>query len=341
MFVLIPFYDPSMKQLLLFIVLTFVLASCSDKDGSFDSTDSTSIIASADTSINIASAKADDYDSGDPYTNSEIINKPGSTTLVTGTTNIYTDSLLENNSGIVLHPEEHITIEKYCGITTKNHWKEPVYKIIYKTGSDAVHGYVSQSYIACRVDTLKSQQLVTLTLDYNQSKEKFIGKICLWNRGWDLIGTSDVDLDITRDGDAPYAYFYSFSFKEIESTSLEGITESFSIGTDYGACGYVGYEYFFLWNEKKLIAFPETYSVAEAGQFHQYSYWVFPADSLEKKGSVLEIIEGDQYEDVDGETQKVNKDSTVIEYKWNKFSFLSKGDTIVKKSRTYSVTADY
>ncbi|WP_018341992.1 hypothetical protein [Cytophaga aurantiaca] len=331
-----------MKQLVLFLILTFVLASCTDKDGvtgSTDSTDSASIANPID-STSPTSTLIDD-DSGDPYIYSDIINKAGSITLTTQPTQVYFDSLLQIPLD-QLSIEEHIRIESYCGTTTKNNWIEPVYKISYQSQEGTKSGYVSQSYIACRVDTLKSQQLVTLTLSYNKLKEKFIGKICLLNRGWNIIGTSYVELDILTEGDAPYSYSYYFSFEEIESTGLDGITESFSIHTGFDACGYPSFDYMFLWNGQKLIAFPETYAIAEAGQFHQYSYWIFPADSLGKKGSILKIIEGDQYEDAPGDTQIINKDSTVIEYKWNKNSFLSAtGDTILKKSRTYSVEADY
>ena len=331
-----------MKQLFILFSLTILLVACSDKDENQNATDSTSIVSSNDRIDTTTNTLSDGYNSGEPYTNSEIINKPGSITIVTHKTNIYSDSLLQTSTMFVLNPEEHISIENYCGITTKNNWAEPVYKITYNTGTNIVRGYVSQSSIACRTDTLKSGKLVTLTLDYDISKEKFIGKIALLNRGWDIIAHTSVELDILMEDQVPHSYTYYFSFEEKETTGLDGITESFSISTNYDACGYPGYEYIFVWNDKKLIAFPETYSIAEAGQFHEYSYWVFPADSLGKKGSVFKIIEGDQYEDVVGNIQTINKDSTVIEYKWNSGNFnFSEGDTILKKSSTYSVSADY
>lgn len=330
-----------MKQLLLFFALTFVLASCSDKDGAYDSTDSTSIVASIDTTAGAQSTLIDD-DSRDPYAYSDIINKAGSTTLITQSTQIYFDSLLQIPLE-KLSIGEHLKIENYCGTTTKNNWIEPVYKISYETEQGFAFGYVSQSNIACRVDTLKSQQLVTLTLAYNTSKEKFIGKICLLNRGWDIIGTSEVELDVITEGDAPYSYSYYFSFKEEASTGLDGITESFSIHTGYDACGYASYDYTFLWNNKKLIPCTETFAISEADQFYNHSFLLFPSDSLGKKGSILEVIEGEEYGDIkSNNTRSIQKDSTVIEYKWNAYSFMSvPGDTIVKKSRTYSVPAEY
>ena len=332
-----------MKQLLLLFIIPIILAACSDNEGTSDSTDSTSIAAFMDSSTTIKSTLVDDYESND-YANSEIINKSGTITRVTAPGQIFSDSLLLIPLRIPVIGE-HLKIEKYCGTTTKHNWVEPVYKISCQLEEGLEYGYISQSHIACRLDTLKSKKIVVLTLDYNNSKEKFIGRISLLNQVGKSLATTSVEFDILKEGDAPYSYSYYFSFEEKKSTGLDGVTESFSLSTDYGACGYPGFEYTFLWNEKKLITCPEIYSITEAGQFYQYSYWVFPADSLGKEGSILNIIEGVQYEDEsesENDSQIANKDSTVIEYTWNKYSFMSaSGDTIVKKSRSYSVPTDY
>ena len=330
-----------MKQLLLLLLLTFILAGCSDKDGNSDSTDSTSIAASMDSSTTIKSTLDDDYDSND-YTNSEIINKSGTITRVTAPSQIFSDSLLLIPLRIPVIGE-HLKIEKYCGTTTKHNWVEPVYKISYQLEEGLEYGYISQSHIACRLDTLKSKKIVALTLDYNNSKEKFIGEILLLSQTGKTLSNTYIELDVYIEGGKPHSYNYYFSFEEKKSTGLDGITESFSISTDYDACGYPNFEYTFLLIGEKLIACPETFTISEADQFYNHSYLIFPSDSIGKKGSILEVIEGDEYGDItDNNTRTIHKDSTVIEYKWNNHSFISmNGDTIIKNSRSYSVPADY
>jgi hypothetical protein len=340
LFSYITFYPPTMKQLLLFLAITLLLAGCSDKDGTADSTDSTSITTPIDTSLNTTSTQVDKYDFGDPYTNSEIINKPGTVTLITTISEMYSDTLLQIPLQI-LAVGEYVLIEKYCGRTTKNYWDEPFYEVTYyDSDQKKTHGYVSQSQIACSLDTLKSKKIVALTLDYSLSKEKFIGKILLLNQIRKTLATNSVELDIPKEGDAPYSYSYYFSFEEIESTGLDGITESFSISTDYGACGYPGFGYTFLWNEKKLITCPETYAVADADVFFACSYLVFPSDSLGRKSYIMNIIEEQESIDSpshDSDKAYYKKDSTVITFKWNKSSYsIDKGDTIVKTSRTFA-----
>jgi hypothetical protein len=329
-----------MKQLLLFLAFTFLLAGCSDKDGSSDSKDSINSSSSVDTSINAASTKADDYDSRDYYAYSEIRNKPGTITLVTETGNVYADSLL-NNSRHQPDIGEHVTIMEYCGTTTKNNWTEPVYKISYQAENDDIQfGYVSQSNIACRLDTLQSGKIVALTLDYIHSTEKFIGKILLMNQAGKSLATTSVEFDIPKEGDAPYSFTYYFNFEKLEKgTGLDGITEAFYITAQYDACGYPQITKTFLWNEKKLIIAPETYSVVDADVFFAASYLVFPSDSLGKQSYILNII--DAQEDIDSPPHDIDKayskkDSTVIAFKWNKATAtFSKGDTTVKTSRTF------
>ncbi len=325
-----------MKHFLFYFSIAIILTACADKNDAANAVDSLQIVIPGDTNLLNNHFVA----SGDYYNYSDVIIKEGSVTLVTNATKIYSDSLLQVNTGIVLAPGEYITIEKYCDITTKNNWAEPVYKIMYKMGADIVHGYTSQSYIACRIDTLKSQKRVALTLSYNKSKEKFIGKISLFNRMRDIIATSSVELDIPKEGSEPYAYTYSFSFRENETCGLENIQEIFTVATEYGACGYPNFEYTFLWNGEKLFDCPQTFSVSEAGLFNQYSYLVFPADSLGENGSILKITEANEYtEQENSDNVIVEKDSTVIEYKWNANTYtISKGDTIAKKSRIYATT---
>lgn len=344
LFSYITFYPPTMKQLLLFLAITLLLAGCSDKDGTADSTDSTSIAASMDSSNSMDSLKKNmsliaGVDSRDAYTYSDITNKPGTFTLVTAQGEMYSDSLLEIPLKNIFIGER-LSIEKICGTTTKNNWLEPVYKISYQMEEGLEFGYVSQSQIACRLDTLKSKKIVALTLDYNHSKEKFIGIVLLFDQRRKPLFNSSVELDITKDDEVPHSYSYSFSFEEKESTGLDGITESFSISTDYGACGYPGFGYTFLWNEKKLITCPETYAVADADVFFACSYLVFPSDSLGRKSYIMNIIE--EQESIyspshDSDKAYYKKDSTVITFKWNKSSYsIDKGDTIVKTSRTFA-----
>jgi hypothetical protein len=331
-----------MRHLFIFLSLAIFLIACSGKESESDSADSSIAVIPVDT---VAEKKSSVDSKIKMYynTNTQGLNAEGSKTIITSHTEIFKDSLLNNPSGQYLSTGEEITIEAYCGVVVNGNWAEPVYKISYQMGEGSEYGYVSQSKIACTLDTLQSKKIVSLTLDYNQQSNKFVGYVSLITQQGSILGEGKVEFDIYTDGEAPYSYNYYFSFKENEPTGLDGITESFSIDTDYDACGYPGFSYTFLWNGKKLIHCPETFSISEAGQFHQYSYLVFPADSLGRKGCILEIIEGDQYEDgPDDTTQTVNKDSTVIIYKWNKYSFISTpGDTILKKSRTYTINSVY
>jgi hypothetical protein len=329
-----------MKQLLLFLTLYFLLAGCSDKDGSSGSLDSTRSSTSVDTCINTTSTKADNYDSQDYYIYSELINKPGTVTLVTSLSEMYSDTLLQTPVQ-TLAVGEYVLIEKYCGTTTKNAWDEPVYEITYyDSHQKKTNGYISQSHIACRLDTLKSKKTVALTLDYNHSKEMFIGKILLLDQSRKTLATTSVELNIPKEDNVPHSFTYYFNFEESEkNTGLDGIKECFYVTAHYDACGYPQISNIFLWNEKKLIVAPESYSVADADVFFAASYLVFPSDSLGKQSYVLNIIE--VQEDIDSPPQDIDKtyskkDSTVVAFKWNKATAtFSKGDTIVKTSRTF------
>ncbi|HSY60902.1 MAG TPA: hypothetical protein VK796_03450 [Cytophaga sp.] len=329
-----------MKQLLLFLAFSFLLAGCSDKDGSSDSNDSTSTSPSVDTSINTTSTKADDYESMDYYEYSEFINKPGTITLVTIEDEICSDILLQNPLQ-TLTVGQHIFVEKYCGTTTKNSWTEPVYEITYYDSSKKkIRGYISQSNIACRLDTLQSKKIVALTIDYNTLKERFIAKVSLLDQSRKTLATTSVELDIPKEDNAPHSFTYYFNFEESDkNTGLDGITECFYITAHYDACSYPQISNIFLWNEKKLIVAPESYSVADADVFFAASYLIFPSDSLGRQSYVLNIIE--VQEDIDSPPHTIDKtyskkDSTVIAFKWNKATAtFSKGDTIVKTSRTF------
>lgn len=324
-----------MKQILFYFSIAILLLGCSDKKGSDNTTDSVHV-APADSVNNSQADNTVDY-----YTYSEVINKEGSVTLVTNPTTIFSDSLLQINTGIVLATGEYITIEKYSGTTAKNNWNEPVYRIAYKMGPDIVHGYTSQSYIASRVDTLKSNKLVTLTLGYNLIKDIFTGNVQLLNPQGGILGNAVIDLDIPKEDEAPHSFTYYLHYEELkQNTGLEGVTEAFYIGAGYDACGYPHINNILFWNDKKLLAAPPTYSVADADVFYESSYLIFPADSLGKKSCILNIIEAeedvDNIEDKEGVPYK-KKDSTVILFKWHAAAFsYSKGDTIIKTSRTFA-----
>jgi|GEM_PF-2137154 len=327
-----------MKHLLILISLAILFTACTDKESESSSRDSSIVVAPIDT-LTKQESSVDSKTKTYYNNNTAGLNAEDSKTIITTDTEIFKDSLLNNTSGKYVVVGEEITIEEYSGTVVNGNWAEPVYKISYQMGEGLEYGYISQSKIACTLDTLQSKKIVSLTVDYNQISNKFVGHVSLLNPQGRILGEGNIEFDIYTNSDAPYSYNYYFSFKENEPTGLDGILESFSIDTDYDACGYPGFSYTFLWNGKKIITCPETFAISEAGLFHQYSYLVFPADSLGKKGYIAEIIEGDQYEDgTDEDTQTVNKDSTVIMYKWDKYSFIhAPGDTIIKKSRTYTI----
>jgi hypothetical protein len=325
-----------MKQLIFFFSIAILLVACAGENGDGGAADSLHTTTTADSISNIQSGNITDA-----YIYSEVINKEGSVTRVTNPTTIFSDSLLQINTGIVLATGEYITIEKYSGTTAKNNWNEPVYRIAYKMGPDIVHGYTSQSYIASRVDTLKSNKLVTLTLGYNLIKDIFTGNVQLLNPQGGILGNAVIDLDIPKEDEAPHSFTYYLHYEELkQNTGLEGVTEAFYIGAGYDACGYPHINNILFWNDKKLLAAPPTYSVADADVFYESSYLIFPADSLGKKSCILNIIEAeedvDNIEDKEGVPYK-KKDSTVILFKWHAAAFsYSKGDTIIKTSRTFA-----
>ena len=337
-----------MKQLLFYISLVIFLTACSENTGDASSSDTTTVIPSiTDTlhSKNILSAN-DYYGSNDSYY--EALNKEGTQTIVTSETPIFEDSLLLGRSELSLFVGEEITIEKSCGTITRGNWAEPVYKISYKTGEDIFYGYLSQSSIACIQDTLKSNKIVLLSLDYNNTSDKFTGNIFLMDQSRKILSTSQILFDIYKEGKSPYSFYYYFSIGEIEENlGLEGIHESFYISAGYDACGYPHITNIFLWNDKKLLLAPETYSVSDAGVFYANGQLYFPADSLGRPGYVVQIFE--VVEQIDGpehpenNVEYYNKDSTVILYKWNNTNYtFSKADTVLSTSRKYSYqTSDY
>lgn len=333
-----------MKQLLVFLLFTFVLASCSDDKSETSSKDSTSSVEqNIDTTLPSANKAPHDgyYGSNDHYY--EALNKEGTTTLVTSETQIYVDSLLIEASILTLSEGEEITIEQLCGTINHGNWAEPVYKISHKNGDDIFYGYLSQSRIACLQHTLKSKTIVLMTLDYNQSSDKFIGEIMLMNASRQILGSAVIDFDIYKGDQSPYSFYYYLSILEIErSVGLDGIIESFYISAGYDACGYPHITNIFLWNGQKLIVAPETYYVSDSGVFYAGSQLHFPSDSLGRLGYIVKTFEVEEkIEGPESTFEYYNKDSVVVLYKWNKNSY-SKGDTILKTSKqiTYPITND-
>lgn len=323
-----------MKHVLFYFSIAIFLTACENKPTDPEHSDSAGTF-SAD-SLNSKPATITAY-----YLYAEFTNKAGSTTRVTHATSIYSDSLLQHKTGIVLTPGQFLSIGNYCGITTKNNWAEPVYSIVYKKGADVLHGYVSQSYIACRIDTLKSGKLAVLTLNYNTSKETFAGNLLLLTSSGAFLDSCSIELDIPKEDETPHSFTYYLEYEELKrNTGLDGVTEAFYIGAGYDACGYPHITNTILWNGKKLLVAPVTYSVADADIFYEASYLVFPEDSSGRKSCILNIIEAE--EDVDNTQENPEKlyskkDSTVIVFKWNAADYsYSKGDTILKTSRTFA-----
>ncbi len=323
-----------MKQLFILFSLTILLVACSDKDGNQIATDSTAVVVPVDSTpvkaINAASFSNIHYTEG--------INRLGAKSIVTHTTELYSDSALQHTTGLHLLEGEILTVEEYIGNHISRDWAEPVYKISYTLDNQVQYGYLPQSKIACQLDTLKSGKMVSLTVDYNQGLKKFTGEAALI-QSEKILAKEKIELDIYIEGDAPYTFYYYFDFEENKPTGLAGIQESFSISTAYPACGYAAYDYTFLWNGKKLISCPETFSVSDSGLFYSHSYLIFPSDSLGKSGYIMSILQSKEYEEEQAEEglmEKVNHDSTVIEYKWNAGNFtFSAADTVLNTSRTY------
>lgn len=324
-----------MKQLFILFSLTILLVACSDKDVNQNATDSTSVVVPVDsnpaTAINTPSYSNIHYTEG--------INHLGTKTIVTHTTELYSDSALQHSTGLHLLEGDMLTVEEYVGNHISRDWAEPVYKISYTLDKQVQYGYLPQSKIACQLDTLKSGKMVSLTVDYNQGLKKFTGEVALI-QSEKMLAKENIELDVYTEGDAPYTFYYYFDFEENKPSGLAGIQEGFSISTAYPACGYPGFDYTFLWNGKKLISCPETYSVSDSGMFYSHSYLIFPADSLGKAGYILNILQLKEFEEEQAEEglmEKVNHDSTVIEYKWNAGNFtFSAGDTVLKTSRNYT-----
>ncbi|TAF77794.1 MAG: hypothetical protein EAZ53_01565 [Bacteroidetes bacterium] len=267
-----------------------------------------------------------------------IIVSGSKTTVANDNTILFSDSLLQNNSNVILNIGDEIYIDYVLDgyKHEENNWLIPVFKVSVNKNNKEIKGYLSLKNLIVQKQKLIDGNFILLSIFSDSTSDdmsNLIGSYKVTDYKYKILSDVKIEMIFTAnyvDESDKYYFSQELELKYIPNPKLHSVVSIIESKMYYPACGYNSGSHYLIWNGITLQKAFETFELNEAGLFSNYSIVQFPAKRKEYFEANDTILVSNLHKEYEEESKKELVDSTVLAYIWTKDKKIIGPETLFK-----------